>query len=73
MNRLYVVRGHVFYDTGSGTSIYAGPETPRDQARKSNAVRLRWGQIVDLMLDGMRETGGGRVVPENHSAPSAHI
>lgn len=65
---VFVRRGHVVYTETDATStnffmtMPAQPETPREQARARQAAAARWRQIVDLMLAGQRETGGGRVI-----------
>ena len=60
--RFTIIRdGHVVYDTGDVPDVRI--ETAFEQARARSAAAARWSQIVDLMLAGQRETGGGRVVP----------
>lgn len=59
-----VVNGHVVAELDDARStIYPLTETPRERNYYSKSVRQRWSNIVDTMLAGQRETGGGKVIP----------
>jgi len=61
---LYDRNGHVIADSATNATFQVtwNAETPREKSNAQMAARTRWSAIVDLMLHGQRETGGGRVV-----------